>query len=227
MGRKIFVSYKYADYDVYNITGSYSNTVRDYVNKIEELIGETDHIYKAESDGEDLSHLSEEQIWTKLKNRIYDSTLTIILISKNMKEAFKDEKNQWIPREVSYSLKAVSRSNKNGDQITSNENALLAVVIPDSLNSYSYYIDIRNCCSEGCRLYSNNNIFQILSENMFNIKTPNKKDCTDGKTIYYGDSSYMSVVKWSDFIDDMDNYINKAYEIQGNIDQYDICKEIK
>lgn len=228
MGRKIFISYKYADRDVYNIAGSkLGSTVRDYVDKIEDLIGDSDHIYKAESDGDDLSYLSEDQIWEKLKNRIYDSTLTIVLISKNMKEVLKDQKSQWIPREISYSLKAISRKNINGDPITSKENALLAVVIPDCNNSYSYYIDMRNCCSEGCRLYSNDKIFQILSDNMFNIKQPNKKDCEDGKVIYYGDSSYLPVVKWSDFINNMDTYITKAYELQANINDYNVCKELK
>lgn len=55
---------------------------------------------------------------------------------------------------------------------------------------------------------------------------PDKKECDDGCVIYYGDSSYISVVKWDDFISDMDSYINKAYEIKENIDNYNICKEI-
>lgn len=64
MGRKIFISYKYADNDVYNITEKlYGCTVRDYVDKIETTIDSSDHIYKGESDGEDLSQLSEDTIW--------------------------------------------------------------------------------------------------------------------------------------------------------------------
>ena len=66
MGHKIFVSYKFADDDVYNITNSMEgSTVRDYVDKIEETLksDESDHIYKGESDGEDLSYLSDDTIW--------------------------------------------------------------------------------------------------------------------------------------------------------------------
>ena len=61
---------------------------------------------------------------------------------------------------------------------------------------------------------------------MFNIKNPNSKQCDDGSTVYYGDSSYMYCVKWDDFISDVNKYIDKAYEIRDKIDDYDIQKEV-
>lgn len=228
MGHKIFVSYKYADSDVRNITGNpwELNTVRDYVDKLEELFDEKDEIYKGESDGEDLSQLSEEVIWQKLKDRIYDSSLTIVLISKNMKESFKEERNQWIPWEISYSLKEISRKDKNGNPITSRTNAMLAVVIPDSSGSYEYYIRDNSCCKNECRTLLTNTLFKILQKNMFNIKKPDTEYCQSGSKIYYGNSSYIYSVKWDDFINNMEYYIQKAYDIQKNIDDYNIYKEV-
>lgn len=54
MGKKIFVSYKYVDDEVKKITNNYwkRDTVRDYVDKLESVIGKND-IYKGEHSSED------------------------------------------------------------------------------------------------------------------------------------------------------------------------------
>ena len=227
MGRKVFVSYKYADDSVKNLEYFKNSTVRDYVTEFEKIIDGTDHIYKGESDGEDLSSLSEDTIWNKLKDRIYDSSLTIVFISPGMKEYWNTEKNQWIPWEVSYSLKETSRKDKNGKAVTSKTNAILAVVLPDINNSYSYFMEERSCCSEKCTTYHTNRLFQILRDNMFNLKESNKKCCDNGSTIWYGDFSYIVSVRWKDFIGDYNKYFEYAYDRQDKIDDYTIVKEIK
>ena len=234
MGKKIFVSYKYSDNNVKNIKDThsffYDCTVRDYVNVIDEKIStdSENHIFKGEPDGEDLSQLSKETIWEKLKNRIYDSTLTIVMLSKGMKEQYKEEKHQWIPQELSYSLKETSRKNKSGNTVQSKTNALLAVVLPDREGSYSYFLTDNVCCSTPCRTLNSNSphIFSIMRGNLFNRKKQDSYKCNDGRKIYRGESSYMLCVKWDDFINDMDSYINRAYQIRDNIDEYDIQKEI-
>ena len=228
MGHKIFVSYKYADSDVKQLTNSwYHDTVRTYVDKLEEYISEvSEHIYKGETDGEDLSGLSDDTIWEKLKDRIYDSTLTIVMISKGMRQTYLSDREQWIPWEISYSLKEVSRKNISGNMVTSSSNALLAIILPDTYGSYEYFTFRKTCCSNPCRSYKTNFLFEIMHKNMFNIKRPNKKDCDDGSTVYYGDSSYMTTVKWEDFIKGPETYIDKAYDIQSKIEQYDVCKEL-
>ena len=233
MGRKIFISYKYADNDVQNVTNDpglwWNCTVRNYVDIIEETLKDkTDHIYKGESDGEDLSQLTDSTIWEKLKNRIYDSTLTIIMLSKGMREKYTEEKNQWIPLEISYSLKEISRKDKNGNSVTSKTNALLAIILPDKSGSYNYFTYNKTCCNLGCTYYetNSNSIFSIMKENMFNQKNPDLKSCDNESTIYYGDCNYMLCVKWCDFVDNMEKYIDKVYQIQKNQDDYQIQKEI-
>ena len=138
MGRKIFVSYKYQDDNVRKLVNVIGPTwPSDYVEYIyKNIINETsDNIYKGEHINEDdLSDKSDEYIWNHLKDKIYDSTVTIVLVSPNMKEHNKWERNQWIPWEISYS---VTRTTRNGR--TSGRNALLVVVLPDRNGSYSYY----------------------------------------------------------------------------------------
>lgn len=231
MGRKIFISYKYADNDVQNILAPTQwglCTARHYVNVIENALGQTDNIYKGESDGEDLSQLSDNTIWEKLKNRIYDSSVTIVLLSKGMKEQFKAEQYQWIPQEISYSLKETPRKNKNGDSVTSHTNALLAVVIPDRDGDYSYFTTNKNCCDTGCRVINKQSayIFDIMRGNLFNQKQPDCKVCDSQNTIYYGEASYMLCVKWEDFKNNMTRYIDAACDIQANKEQYNIQKTI-
>lgn len=229
MGHKIFVSYKYEDDNVEKISDKTfgKDTARTYVDKLSEYIyDKSDHIYKGEGNNEDLSQLSEETIWSKLKDRIFDSTLTIVMISKGMREVNKSDKEQWIPWEISYSLKEVSRKNKNGTPVQSSSNALLAIIIPDKNGSYDYYTYGKSCCSNGCRILQTDILFSIMKSNMFNLKEADTKICDDNSVVYYGDSSYMYSVKWEDFIKDPEKYIQKAYKAQQKIDSYKITKEV-
>ncbi len=226
MGNKIFVSYKYRDYSVQNINGHSYTKVRDYIDLFQNKLEKEDHIYKGEDAGEDLSALSDDAIWEKLKDRIYDSSVTIVFISPSMKENGIRDRDQWIPWEISYSLKEVSRKNSNGDAITSKSNAMIAVVLPDMNGDYSYYVVDNNCCDSGCRTLKRENLFTILKENMFNIKEPDKNKCIRGDIIYNGENSYIQSVKWSDFIENYNYYIKKAVERQERIDDYEIRKEL-
>ena len=85
MARKVFVSYKYRDSNVQELSTTrtpptwpcdYAAYIADYV-----LAG---NIYKGEGQDEDLSSYSEYYIWEHLKDKLYDSTVTVVLISPNM-----------------------------------------------------------------------------------------------------------------------------------------------
>lgn len=226
MGRKIFVSYKYGDYQVENLDIWSNSKVRDYVTEFENILENSDNIYKGEKDDEDLSDLDDETIWSKLKDKIYDSSVTVIFISPGMREYDKSDRDQWIPWEVSYSLKETSRKNKNGDSVTSKTNAMIAVVLPDTRGSYSYYLENKSCCQKTCRVHHREILFKIIKENKFNYKDAEKRECDNGSTIWTGICSYIEAVKWEDFKKNYNKYVEAAVERQNNIDRYDIVKTI-
>lgn len=217
MGKKIFVSYKYADNKVRQLPNIYNTTVRDYVDILQSKIDKSDHINKGEDDGEDMGTLADSTIASKLGDKIFDSTVTLVFISKGMKENIA-EKDQWIPWEISYSLKQQSRQGGN-----SKTNAILGVVLPDNLSSYNYYFEYNTLCNSITQ--KTNILFEILRENMFNQKEPSTRDC-NGNKIYTGFFSYIHCVKWDEFIDKIDDSINIALEIWRKREDYNFKKNV-
>jgi len=218
MGKKVFVSYKYSDNQVLMINRNYYTTARDYVDELQDMLEEEDHINKGEDDGEDMSSLQDSTIGSKLGDKIFDSTVTIVLISKGMKEN-TPEKEQWIPWEISYSLREQSRQG-----INSKTNAILAVVLPDTNDSYEYFITYNEEC-DSTTLHTDF-LFKIIRENMFNLENPDFLLC-NGRKIYSGYNSYIHSVKWEDFIEDIDKYIKIAVDIYKERDLYNIKKILK
>lgn len=138
-----------------------------------------------------------------------------------MKELHRLDKSQWIPWEIYYSI---YESNRNGR--VSHTNAILAVVLSDQSGSYSYMIEHKTCCPAGCRLLHTDALFTILSENMFNRKEEIKMDCHLGDNVYRGLCSYIPMVKWCDFIQNMDIYFWQAEFTRDNIEDYEMHRSV-
>ncbi len=132
----------------YIIFPSHSSENRKYI-PIKNSILDDDDVYKGEDSDEDISSWDENAIWAHLKDKIYDSTITIVLISPNMKEPGKWQRSQWIPWEISYSLRETTRNDR-----TSHNNAILAVILPNKNGSYDYY--------------NEDDLFPILKDNINN-----------------------------------------------------------
>ncbi len=221
MGRKVFISYKHSDENVESLRG-FGNTARSYVDYlIEHRLN--DEIYKGEGN-EDISQFRDDTIKTHLKNKIHDSSITLVLISAGMKNAHQMESDQWIPWEVSYSLKEITRNDK-----VSHSNGILAIVLPDRYGSYEYFIT-QPCSVCNSRHLSTNKLFQIIQDNMFNSKSKaqTEEHCSScNRTFYRGSTSYIESVKWIDFLSNKDHYLDKSASIRDDRKSYNIVKELK
>ena len=233
MGYKIFVSYKYKDNSVFSLSSNRSEspfpngnrtTVRDYVDKLESYFDHTSNIYKGESDDEDLSQYNDDTIWEKLKDRIFDSSVTIVMISPNMREPHRSERSQWIPWEISYSLRETTR----GDR-TSHSNAILAVVLPDYLHQYNYFTEPHLYQRLDGQDNNEDPVFPIIRKNMKNNRW-NRSSTSLFQGFYSistSDSSYIPSVKWEDFIQQPMAYVECALRRKENIFRYNICTDVE
>jgi hypothetical protein len=228
MARKVFVSYKYKDEKVAKLQDFFYEEVegemifntrntraRDYVDKLQEKIG-ADNMNLGEKDGESLEDFSDLEIESSLKKRIRQCSITVVLISKGMKT--KDsEKDQWIPWEVSYSLRVVTTSGN-----TKQRNAILGVVLPDENGNYDWYYTSNSNCNS--ITHHTGQLFKILKNNMFNILEKEYRECNGSKIHTKDEPSFIKTVKWESFIngDSYSYYFDKVIEIKDDESSYDI-----
>lgn len=218
MARNIFISYKYKDNKVgplfpYSWSGT-ETIARYYVDELQKKLKEGDHINLGEKDGESLEDFADSTIQSELKRKIRQSSITIVLISKGMKDPNLPEKEQWVPWEISYSLRTTTVQNQK-----SLKNAVLGVVLPDENNSYDWYYRSNPDC--GSLTHFTGQLFEILRVNMFNLKEPEIRECNNTQ-IMEGEHSYIKTVKWGDFLGSTEYYIEKSIEIRDNENLYDI-----
>lgn len=227
--RKIFISYKYGDSDVQPLYRAglagfpIPATARTYVDNLQACLDANNHINMGEKDNESLVGFKNETIESKLRDKIFGTTITIVLISKNMKDPHLPEDDQWIPWEIAYSLKEMTRNGR-----TSGTNAMIAVVLPDRTGSYGYFIQENNCATCNSRLLRTDTLFGILKNNMFNRKAPKQSNCvnhTVGDRPHIGDDhSYIYPVKWSDFIGNVNGHLATAVGLSESLDDFKLTK---
>lgn len=106
MAHKTFISYKYSE-------------ARDLRDAIIDSLGDDATYYKGEtSDSPDLTDTTTENIKKVLRDKMYDTSVTIVIISPNMK------KSKWIDWEIEYSLKSTTRKGRK-----SHTNGVVGVIM--------------------------------------------------------------------------------------------------
>lgn len=227
MSRRIFVSYKYSDTQVRQAANSsvlFPTTARRYVDYLQDLLSSDDHINMGEADDESLDGFKDETIESKLRDKIFWSSTTIVLASKGMRNLYESESDQWIPWEIAYSLKNMTRANR-----TCGTNAMLLVAIPDEAGDYGYFRSERTCDVCNCMTIHTDRMFKVIGANMFNRKTPRRTSCPNhaaGQAPHAGDDhSYIYPVKWDDFVSDVNKHLDVAWRLREHEGDYNIVKQ--
>jgi hypothetical protein len=200
MTHKTFISYKYSE----------AQRLRDDIIK---ALGEKASYYKGEtSDSPDLTDYKTETIREHLKDMIFGTTVTIVIISPHMTES------EWIDWEIEYSLREYSRNGKK-----SKSNGIVGVVMKvdggyDWLCSTTMHVDGHvSTNNDASKLYP------IINNNRFN-QNPKVYSCEVCKTVDRLSGSYISLIPEHEFLDDPDFFIENAYQKCQSVDKYIISK---
>ena len=183
MARKTFISYKYSD-----VVEGKSNNLRD---RIITKLGDASRFYRGENGySPDLSSRSADYIKTKLKDMIRDTSVTIVILSPNMKFS------NWMNWEISYSLTEITRENR-----TSLTNGVVCIVQkqPTYYGFDDGYSWMKNWSGE----WDLSKCFEVIRLNQNNKKRYSTNRLS---------SNYIDIVSEDAFLRDPNRYIEEAYE---------------
>lgn len=200
MARKTFICYKYSE----------SQDIRD---DIIDALGDDATFYQGEtSDSPDMTDLATETIKSKLKDMLFSTSVTIVIVSPELK------KSKWVDWEIEYSLKEITRSDR-----TSRTNGIVGVVAKFNGN-YDWLISSKTN-GDGCtsRTIDDSKLYNIIANNRFNLKEP-VYTCDKCKTVSALDGSYISLINEEEFMANPTKYIENAYEKSNSIAKYNISK---
>ena len=144
MAHKTFISYKYSE----------ARKLRD---DIIDALGDDADYYKGEtSDSPDLTDLKTNTIKQNLTNMMFDTSVTILIISPHMSES------KWIDWEIEYCLKHETRKDR-----TSHTNGVVAVIQKVD-GGYSWFKKSRTN-SDGCHVnyYEESLVYDIINNNRY------------------------------------------------------------
>ena len=196
-------------------------TARAYVDTLEKVIGKSVNAFKGEHRDEPITSDNETQIRQHLAAKLIHTSVTIVLISANMKDHGKKENEQYIPWEIAYSLRINTTKHQK-----SRPNAILAVVLPDQTGSYSYMLKLDKGCNH--TFPQVDRLFPILKKNMFNRRNHDGQVSTcNGKTMYTGDHSYIPIFRWDKFISNYNHCVQEALRIKKKMHEYALVKKLE
>lgn len=192
MAHKTFISYKYSE----------SQDLRD---RIIDALGDDATYYKGEtSDSPDMTDCKTETIKKNLRDMMYDTSVTIVILSPNMKES------KWIDWEIEYCLKNITRKGR-----ISHTNGVVGVI--SKVNGTYDWLKYSVIKPDGCEVsrYHTENLYDIINNNRYN-QNPKVYNCNTCKCVDWLNGSYIAFVEEDDFLANPQKYIDNAYDKSEN-----------
>lgn len=188
MAHKTFISYKYSE----------AQKLRDNIIK---ALGHDAYYYQGEtSESPDLTDTSTENIKNNLRDMMYNTSVTIVILSPNIK------KSKWIDWEIEYCLSNYSRKGR-----TSRTNGIVAVIMKVN-GGYDWLTNhLVNCHGWNVVNYKNELLYPIIHKNHFNSNPP-QWHCSECKTYDWLNGSYVEYVEEDTFLLNPQKYIDNAYD---------------
>ena len=196
MGHKCFISYKKED--------------KDYKYNIIDLLDENQHIDKSLDriiDSEDGDYIMQ----VIREDYLHDSTVTIFIIGEHSSEKegtdfYGRDKNYFIERELQASLDNGKGNTRNG---------ILGVVLPNMYENIYKGTYICNKCGKTHNYIAINDdtVIREFSKNYY---------CLPDKCAWKEEERYCVLVKWEDFENSPQDYIEKAFDKRNQ----DVAKNV-
>lgn len=202
MARKTFISYKYSE----------SKNLRD---RIVEAMGDDAIFYKGETaDSPDLTDLTAETIKNNLKNMMFNTSVTIVVLSPNMTQS------KWIDWEIEYTLKEIERDGR-----ASGCNGVICVI--SKVNGSYDWLVTENTSNDNCKVvnHKSEKLYEIINKNRYNRKKSSHL-CSSCRTYDRLKDSYISLIKEDDFLNDINTYIENAFDKSQRLDEFEIVKQV-
>ena len=200
MSRKTFISYKYSE-------------AQDLRDKIIKALGDDAQYYQGETcDSPDLTDYTAETIKNHLKDMIFSTSVTIVVISPHMTES------KWIDWEIEYSLR-----NYNRDGTTSHTNGIVGVIMKVDGGYDWIRSTVKKPDGHTSTQYDTSKMYPIINNNRFN-QNPQVYFCPQCKTYDALTGSYIALVTQDEFLADPDKYIENAHDKCQSVNKYEITK---
>jgi len=156
---------------------------------------------------------STENIKMNLTDMMYDTSVTIVIISPNMKQS------KWIDWEIEYCLKEISRKGR-----TSHTNGVVGVVM--KYNGGYSWLRSSTQQTDGHTSTSNDatKLYDIINNNRYN-QSPIEYFCDNCKTIDRLTGSFISIIEEDEFLNDPNKFIDNAYDKSEKTSGYTLTKK--